>query len=585
MQNSDIIACDTNLELDGKGSLNMIKLMSTGDDTDNMSLQRGFNPSLVPSLFTRPNYLAESAWLEHIPFAFWIIASLQPRIFVELGTKLGVSYFAFCQMVERLGLDTKCYAIDTWEGDEHAGFYDESVYKKVNNYNKSNYSSFSYLLKNKFDDALKYFSDKTIDVLHIDGMHTYDAVKHDFYSWLPKLSEKSVVVFHDTNVRERDFGVFKFIEELREAYPSFEFSHGYGLAVVGVGENQSDILKWLFSTQSGTTTHRIIYKIFSLLGRSCFDMFQLQKQTSIINDFKKEILDKKNIIEQLSVNFKAKDTELANALVAHNLHIKKTVDLERQLQDVTEKAAATTANRDDLLKQLEAASKDKTGLERQLQDVTEKAAATTANRDDLLKQLEAASKDKTGLERQLQDVTEKAAATTDNRDDLLKQLEATSKDKTGLKRQLQDVTEKAAATTANRDDLLKQLEAASKDKTGLERQLQELKDTIKKTQLERDNFQNTLQMETKAFQVLQNKIGERLGKDMLSLFRIIQGKRRTSKTYSVLKNELQKAEIIDKEWYSDRYKDVSKAKMDPVDHYIRHGANEGRLPNKWYVVK
>ncbi len=66
------------------------------------------------SLFWRPTYLAQSAWLEHIPFAFWLVDTLRPRNIVELGTHYGSSYFSFCQAVSKLDLETCCFAVDTW---------------------------------------------------------------------------------------------------------------------------------------------------------------------------------------------------------------------------------------------------------------------------------------------------------------------------------------------------------------------------------------------------------------------------------------------------------------------------------------
>lgn len=62
------------------------------------------------------------AWITHAPFAFWLVENLKPNSFVELGTYYGFSYFCFCQQVALLKLPTSCVAVDTWTGDEHAGF-------------------------------------------------------------------------------------------------------------------------------------------------------------------------------------------------------------------------------------------------------------------------------------------------------------------------------------------------------------------------------------------------------------------------------------------------------------------------------
>ncbi|MFZ4524746.1 MAG: rhamnan synthesis F family protein [Chlorobium sp.] len=184
-------------------------------------------------------------WIGHIPFAFWLTDNARPDVVVELGTHSGNSYFAFCQSVQEYRLPTKCFAVDTWQGDEHAGYYGEEIYAEVLAHNQQYYSKFSTLMKMKFDDARPYFSDGTIDLLHIDGLHTYQAVKHDFDCWLPKMSEKGIVLFHDTNVREQEFGVWKLFDELSLVYPCISFDHSNGLGVVFTGKQQNETFKQL----------------------------------------------------------------------------------------------------------------------------------------------------------------------------------------------------------------------------------------------------------------------------------------------------------------------------------------------------
>ncbi|MEW6257835.1 MAG: glycosyltransferase [Pseudomonadota bacterium] len=177
-----------------------------------------------------------SAWLSHVPFAFWLTLVLRPHVFVELGTHTGVSYSAFCQAVRDLDLPTRAFAVDTWQGDQHAGLYSDNVFRELNLYNEDKYAGFSQLMRCTFDEAVQHFADHTVDLLHIDGLHTYEAVRHDFKSWLPKLKPNAIVLFHDTQVRDRGFGVWRLFEELRRTYPAFEFHHGHGLGIICVGD-------------------------------------------------------------------------------------------------------------------------------------------------------------------------------------------------------------------------------------------------------------------------------------------------------------------------------------------------------------
>jgi predicted O-methyltransferase YrrM len=228
---------------------------------------------ISPIVFRGPKILFESAridhiplaWVEHIPFAFWLIETTKPDVFVELGTHYGISYFSFCQAVQQTGLKSTCYAVDTWKGDEHAGFYDEKVFEFVKEINEK-YNSFSTLCRSTFDQALHLFKDNSIDILHIDGLHTYDAVKHDFESWLPKMSEGGIMIFHDTNVTDHGFGVYQLWEELIKKYPFFEFKHGYGLGILGVGKKIPKKLEALFSISSKPTEYSSVKESYEKLG-------------------------------------------------------------------------------------------------------------------------------------------------------------------------------------------------------------------------------------------------------------------------------------------------------------------------------
>jgi len=164
---------------------------------------------------------------------------------VELGTHNGVSYAAFCEAMQRAAIDGRCVAIDTWQGDEHAGRYDDSVFEDLQAFVKTRYGRIAEMIRLTFDEAASHVADQSIDLLHIDGLHTYQAVKGDFETWLPKLSARGVVLFHDTEVREGDFGVWKFWAEIEARYPTFQFAHGHGLGIAAIGPDVPPMIEAL----------------------------------------------------------------------------------------------------------------------------------------------------------------------------------------------------------------------------------------------------------------------------------------------------------------------------------------------------
>ena len=182
-----------------------------------------------------PRASSMSAWLEHLPLAPILVKILRPRVFVELGTHVGDSYLGFCHAVRGLGTGTQCTAIDTWKGDEHTGPYGPEILRDLKALHDPIFGGFSRLLPSTFDAAAPGFAAGSIDLLHIDGMHTYEAVRHDYENWLPKMSSRGVILFHDTAERTGDFGVWKLWEEVSADKPSANLPHGHGLGILCVG--------------------------------------------------------------------------------------------------------------------------------------------------------------------------------------------------------------------------------------------------------------------------------------------------------------------------------------------------------------
>lgn len=248
-----------------------------------------FNPLDYPISLSKPvRVVPPTAWIEHIPFALFLIDLLRPRLLVELGTHSGNSFCAFCQAVKELDLDTKCFAVDTWEGDAQAGFYGSEILEDLRSHHDAFYGGFSRLIQSTFDEAVKYFSNGTVDLLHIDGLHTYEAVRHDFENWLPKLSARGVVVFHDVNVRERDFGVWKVWDELKEKYPGFEFSHGHGLGVLAVGAEYPASLDILLKSPPDEAL--LIKDYFYQIGFRLESEYQVKTLTARVENNEQTIL-------------------------------------------------------------------------------------------------------------------------------------------------------------------------------------------------------------------------------------------------------------------------------------------------------
>lgn len=223
-------------------------------------------------------------WHGHRRFAYDLIQFIKPERIVELGTYWGTSFFAFCQAVKDFNLATECVAIDTWEGDEHTGKYDSEAFETFCQIEKQLFSNINIRqLKMRFDDALNHIDDDSVDLLHIDGCHEYDAIKKDFESWLPKLTKNAIVLFHDV-ADDVDYGSVRYWKEVSTNLPYLVFQHSWGLGVLFPKDQiyYQQILANRFDEKM---------KIYEYRS-------ELEYVSVYLDDFRKKIIERDNLINE-----------------------------------------------------------------------------------------------------------------------------------------------------------------------------------------------------------------------------------------------------------------------------------------------
>lgn len=219
--------------------------------------------------------IVPTAWAGHEPFLFSLMEAMRPRRYVELGTHAGQSFFTACQHYKSNGNYGEAVAIDLWEGDHQAGFYSESVFDTFRYLLDRNYADCGRYIRSLFCDAVTAFEPASIDLLHIDGLHTYSAVREDYETWRSRLTASGTILFHDTSEFQTDFGVWQLFEEVRrEATASFAFEHSHGLGVLAFGSAATNPVVALLEELSARPA--LYERHYATLGRAMFRSAQLR---------------------------------------------------------------------------------------------------------------------------------------------------------------------------------------------------------------------------------------------------------------------------------------------------------------------
>lgn len=185
-----------------------------------------------------------SPWSGHRRFVYDLVANIRPECIVELGSYYGCSAFTFLQVLKDFDMKSHFYAIDTWEGDSFTeNDYKENIYDSYKNIQERIFAGQNAIMKKMtFDQACCDFKEESIDLLHIDGSHTYEDCRHDFETWFSKVSKKGIILFHDISDDRLDgelLGSHLFWQEIKGQFSAtLEFPYSFGLGVLFLDEKE-----------------------------------------------------------------------------------------------------------------------------------------------------------------------------------------------------------------------------------------------------------------------------------------------------------------------------------------------------------
>jgi predicted O-methyltransferase YrrM len=171
---------------------------------------------------------------------YGLVRAMKPNVCVEIGSARGRSACYIGMALKENGIG-KLFAIDpheptTWNDDAAVDTFDVI---------RTNLATIGVteqveMLRSYSGDVAKAWN-RPIDLIFIDGDHSYEGVKRDWDLFTPHVKEFGLVIFHDTiwDVRpdprwmRPDMGVPRFVEELRcKGYQVVTLDRDCGVSLV-----------------------------------------------------------------------------------------------------------------------------------------------------------------------------------------------------------------------------------------------------------------------------------------------------------------------------------------------------------------
>ena len=145
-------------------------------------------------------------------------ATPEGGVFVELGCYKGKSTSFIGVEIHKRKRDINFIAVDSFQGatnstdaNEIKAYEGISEIQESYTYNVAPIGNKIKTIVSLTDEAAQYFEDGSVDVIFVDGGHSYEVVKADILAWLPKMKKGGIMAGHDFNAWQ---GVNKAVTEI-----------------------------------------------------------------------------------------------------------------------------------------------------------------------------------------------------------------------------------------------------------------------------------------------------------------------------------------------------------------------------------
>lgn len=523
------------------------------------------------SMFWQPDHIEPSDWLDHLPWVFWLIETLQPKRCVTLGARSGSLHLALCQGVKRIDSEAECLLVSK-----------QSEALEISAQAERRYAACHRLVSASPLRAAKRV-EPGIDIVVLDLPSDDEDMDIALEPWLGLMSAQGVVLIPGINGSDTSKGFHAVYTELQNRYPSLSFHHGEGMGMILIGATPPTLLETLLERWKTPGVARTVRDVFARLGRGIADQAlgdQHKVQLGHTKERLKEVTHERDIqmgrVNELQHALEQKEHD-ASALENENRDIEEQLtDAQKQVYGLGEELSHIHLQLAEAQAALSSSQSEKQALQTELSEKDANISTRFNELAILTNMVEEADKKSERWERKAAQYFDLNAQKKAEAKQLRRQIvkaDAKINDQRQLIDRLREAVNPAQVSTVKPSALEERFQKQSHSLDARFKELGELTAAMEQKEAELQALK-VKYGEVDARESLPNGIDSKTSKRL--------SKKAQQRKLQTAIAELEASEWFDGKWYLQQYPDIAsdeKYQRSPALHYLKFGGFEGRDPS------